>query len=151
MADRNTFVLPRVEQVALIVKDLETTATYLSATLGIGPFRISERRGPTKVYGKPTVASRKLGIANMGGVDLELIQGLEPGTPYYDFIYSKGEVMQHLRFAPVANLDRIVDYLVDKGFKVAYAGEHAGRRFAYLASEKAKGLILEFVQPPAQE
>ena len=147
MVAKNKFVLPEVEQIALIVKDLETTAAYLSSSLGIGPFRISERHGPTKVHGEPTLAKRKLGIAKMGGVDLELIQALEAGTPYYEFIYSKGEVLQHIRFAPVEDLDQTLDYLEEKEFKVVYSGEHAGRRFAYLGSEKAKGLILEFVQP----
>ena len=146
MVDKEKFVLPKVEQIALIVKDLETTMAYLSSSLGIGPFRISERCGPTKVNGAPTLAKRKLGIAKMGGVDLELIQALEPGTPYYDFIYSKGEVLQHIRFAPVDDLDQTVSYLERKGFKVVYSGEHTGRRFAYLESENAKGLILEFVQ-----
>ncbi len=146
MADQSKFVLPAVEQVALIVKDLEATAAYLSSSLGIGPFRISERHGATRVNGKPTLAKRKLGIANMGGVDLELIQALEAGTPYYDFINSQGEVLQHIRFAPVDDLDQTVAYLEGKGFKTVYSGQHAGRRFTYLQSEKAKGLILEFVQ-----
>ncbi len=66
MVDKNKFVLPEVEQIALIVKDLETTAAYLSSSLGIGPFRISERYGPTKVCGEPTLAKRKLGIVKMG-------------------------------------------------------------------------------------
>jgi hypothetical protein len=146
MVDQGKFVLPPVEQVALIVKNLEKTAEYLSSSLGIGPFRISERHGLTEVYGEPTLARRKLGIARMGGLDLELIQGLEVGTPYYDFINSKGEVLQHIRFAPVEDLDQTVTYLEEKGFKVVYSGGHEGRRFAYLESENAKGLILEFVQ-----
>ena len=146
MIKKNKFVLPEVEQIALIVKDLETTAAYLSSSLGIGPFRISERYGPTKVYGEPALAKRKLGIGKMRGLDLELIQALEPGTSYYNFIYSKGEVLQHIRFAPVNDLDQTVTYLEEKEFKVVYSGEHAGRCFAYLESENAKGLILEFTQ-----
>ncbi|MFH1639973.1 MAG: VOC family protein [Chloroflexota bacterium] len=142
----NKFVLPEVEQVALIVKDLEQTAAYLSASLGIGPFRISERSGPTEVNGNPTVAKRRLGIAKMGGIDLELIQGLEPDTPYFDFINSKGEALQHIRFAAVEDLDLWVAHLAEKGFKLVYGGEHSGSRFAYLESERAKGLILEFLQ-----
>ncbi len=145
VADKK-FILPKVEQVALIVKDLEKTAAFLSSTLGIEPFRISERSSPVTVNGKPTFAKRKLGIANMGGVDLELIQPLEDGTPYYDFIRAKGEALQHIRFAPVPDLNRTVAYLEEKGFKTVYSGEYAGGRFAYMESEKAKGLILEFVQ-----
>ena len=146
MVMENKFVLPKVEQVAIIVKDVELTAAYLSSTLGIGPFRISERSGETMVYGKRTLAKRRLGIAEMGGIDLELIQGLEAGTPYYDFINGRGEGLQHIRFAPVGDLNRTVGYLEEKGFKLVYGGEHAGGRFAYMESEMAKGFILEFVK-----
>ncbi|MBM2824646.1 MAG: methylmalonyl-CoA/ethylmalonyl-CoA epimerase [Dehalococcoidales bacterium] len=140
------FVLPKVEQVAVVVDDLEATAAYLSASLGIEPFRISERSGPVTVNGRPTRAQRKLGIARMGGIDLELIQPLETGTPYDDFIKSRGPGLQHIRFAPVADLKQTVAYLEAKGFKLAYGGEHAGSHFAYMESEKAKGFVLEFVQ-----
>jgi methylmalonyl-CoA/ethylmalonyl-CoA epimerase len=142
----NEFVLPKVEQVALIVKDREAVAEFLSSSLGIGPFRMSERSGPVTVSGKPSKATRRLGIAMMGGMELELIQPMEPNTPYYNFVMSRGEAIQHIRFAPVPDLDKAVAYLEGKGFKVAYAGEHAGSRFAYLESDKAKGLVLEFVQ-----
>jgi catechol 2,3-dioxygenase-like lactoylglutathione lyase family enzyme len=142
----NKFVLPKMEQVALIVKDLESTAAFLSSTLGIGPFNFSERSSPVTVGGKPSFAKRKLGIAKMGGIDLELIQPEEAGTPYYNFIFSKGEALQHVRFAPVDDLDKTVAYLEGKGFKTAYAGEFGGGRFAYMESDKAKGLVLEFTQ-----
>ena len=141
----NKFVLPKMEQVALIVKDLQATAAFLSDTLGIGPFIFSERNSPVTVNGKPSFARRKLGIAKMGGVDLELIQPMEPGTPYYNFVFSKGEVLQHVRFAPVEDLDKTITYLEGKGFKTAYAGEFGGNRFAYMESDKAQGLVLEFV------
>ena len=148
MVTDSKFVLPRVEQVAVIVRNLEETAAYLSSTLGIEPFRISERSGPVTVGGKPATAKRRLGIAKMGGIDLELIQGLDPGTPYYNFINSRGEGLQHIRFAPVPDLAKTVSYLEEKGFKLVYGGEHQGSRFAYLESAKAKGFILEFVQRP---
>ena len=82
----------------------------------------------------------------MGGVDLELIQPLESGTPYHDFITARGEALQHVRFAPVPDLNKMVAYLEGKGFKTVYSGEYASGRFAYMESENAKGLILEFVQ-----
>ncbi len=140
------FVLPKMEQVALIVKNMEETAAFLSESLGMGPFQFSERSSPVTVGGKPSFAKRKLGIAKMGGIDLELIEPEEPGTPYYNFVAGKGEAIQHVRFAPVEDLDRTIAYLEGKGFKVAYAGAYGGGRFAYLESDKAKGLVLEFVQ-----
>ena len=142
----NKFVLPKMEQVALIVKDLESTAAFLSASLGIGPFNFSERSSPVTVGGKPSFAKRKLGIAKMGGIDLELIQPEEAGTPYYNFIFSKGEALQHVRFAPVDDLNKTVAYLEGKGFKLVYGGEFGGGCFAYMESDKAKGLVLEFTQ-----
>ena len=139
------FVLPKMEQVALIVKDVNATAAFLSETLVIGPFTFSERDSPVTVNGKPSHARRKLGIAKMGGIDLELIQPMEPGTPYYNFVMARGEALQHVRFAPVEDLDKTIAYLESKGFKTAYAGEFGGNRFAYMESDKAKGLVLEFV------
>ncbi len=144
----DNFVLPKVEQVAIIVDDLESTAAFLSSSLGIESFRISERSGPVTVNGKSTRAKRRLGIATMGGIDLELIQPMETGTPYYSFIKSRGSGLQHIRFAPVADLKQTVAYLEAKGFKLAYGGEYAGSHFAYMESEKAKGFVLEFVQRP---
>ena len=144
----NKFVLPKVEQVAVICKDLDSTAAFLSKTLGIGPFVFSERNSPVTVDGKPSNARRKLGIAPMGGVDLELIQPMEPGTPYYNFVMARGEGMQHIRFAPVADLKQTVANLEKMGYKTAYAGDFGGSSFAYMESEKAKGFVLEFVQRP---
>ncbi len=153
MAVEKKFVLPKVEQVAMAVKDLESTAAYLSSCLGIGPFQISDRYSSTMVHGKPTMAKRKVGIASMGGVDLELIQPMEEDTPYYDFMNSRGEGLQHIRFSPVDDLNQTVAYLEEKGFKLVYSGKqnsgvHSGSLFAYMESERAKGFILEFVQRP---
>ncbi len=146
MAPEKKLTLPKIDQIALIVKDLNQTAEYLSSSLGLEPFRITERNSPVTIGGKPTTANRRLGLAQMGGIELELIQALEPGTPYDDFINAKGEALQHIRFAPVDNMDEILTNLYSKGFEVVYSGEFSGRRFAYLESNRAKGLILEFIQ-----
>jgi len=55
-------------------------------------------------------------------------------------------VLQHIRFAPVNNLEQVTSCLEGKGFKVKYSGNYAGSSFAYFESPKAKGLILEFVE-----
>ena len=146
MAQEKKFVLPKVDQIALICKNLDNTAAYLTSALGLEPFRIHERNNEVAVGGKKTTANRRLGVAQLGGIQLELIQSLDPGTPYDKFITAKGEVLQHIRFAPVDNLDEIIAYLDTKGFKLAYSGGFKDMRFAYLESAQAKGLILEFVQ-----
>jgi methylmalonyl-CoA/ethylmalonyl-CoA epimerase len=140
------FVLPRVEQVAVICKDRDATAAFLAETLGIGPFVFSERNSPVTVNGKPSHARRRLAIAPMGGVDIELIQPMEPGTPYYNFVMARGEGMQHIRFAPVTDLKATVAYLEKLGYKTAYTGDFGGSSFAYMESDKAKGFVLEIVQ-----
>ncbi|MDD5082069.1 MAG: VOC family protein [Dehalococcoidales bacterium] len=147
MAAKGKLVLPRVAQIALIVKNMEKTASYLSSSLGIGPFQFSERVGPATVDGKPTQARRKLGIIELKDIQLELIEGPDKGTPYYDFIYARGEGWQHIRFETFESaddLDRWIDHLKGHGWKVKYAGEYGGGRFAYLESDQAKGCILEF-------
>ena len=143
------FTLPKVEQVAVICKDLDSTAAFLASTLGIGPFVFSERNSQVTVDGKQSNARRKLGIAPMGGVDIELIQPMEPGTPYYKFVMARGEGIQHIRFAPVADLKATVANLEKMGYKTAYAGDFGGSSFAYMESDKAKGFVLEFVQRKA--
>lgn len=139
-------ILPKVAQVALTVNDLQATAAFLSETLGIGPFQLSERISSTKLNGKDIKARRKIGTAKMGGIDLELIEAPEPNSPYYKFVHTRGEGLQHIAFTPIEDLDKMVAYLKGKGYKAVYAGEYEGNRFAYMESDKAKGLILEFVQ-----
>lgn len=145
MAQNNRISLPKVEQVGIAVKDLEKTSAYLSSVLEIEPFQILERTGPATAYDKPTVARRKLGLTRIGGMELELIQAMEKGSPYYNFVYSRGEGLQHIRFAPVDNLEKLIARLQGIGFKVLYYSEHSGDCFAYMESEGAKGFIIEVV------
>lgn len=153
MVEEKKFVMPKFNQVALVVKDLESTAAFLSDSLGIGPFQICDRNMPRTIYGKTSMAKRRVGNAKMGEVDLELIQPMEEGTPYYNFMHSRGEGLQHISFVPVEDLKETVAHFEEKGFKVVYGGEHtggdlAGTLVAYMESEKAKGFIIEFVQRP---
>ena len=66
-----------IDQVCLVVRNMEKTIKQLNLLMNIGPFEIRENDRPDDiVHGRRTRVQAKLGFAQAGAVELELI---EPG------------------------------------------------------------------------
>lgn len=135
----------KVIQVGIVVKDIEKTVERLTA-LGIGPFE-SHSLSPDREewYGdKRMYADFKFRVANIGDVQIELIQPVSGNSPHKDFLESKGEGIQHIACA-VKDVQKEVDKLTQLGVKILLRAKiSGGGGVAYC--DLGSGIIVELIE-----
>ncbi|HLW59128.1 MAG TPA: VOC family protein [bacterium] len=151
------FPLSRVDQIALVVRDLDAVMRRYWETLGVGPWKVYTY-GPPLVremtyHGRRQDYRMRLALAQAGAQTIELIQPLSPPNIYADHLDRKGEGLHHLGvFVPA--LDEAVADAQRRGFAVLQSGRGYGRLgdggFAYLDTEALFGVILELIEIPRE-
>jgi methylmalonyl-CoA/ethylmalonyl-CoA epimerase len=139
--------------VALVVRDMDRAVKYFEA-LGVGPFP-PFLGGPgmsftgKSVRGEPSDYDMdlRIGRADMGGLQIELIQPLKGRSIYDEFLEEKGEGLHHLAFM-VEDIDAETAALEKKGFKVVQTGAMPNTRWAYFEAEASGGMLIELCQAP---
>lgn len=140
-----------VYQIGVVVRDMDQAVRYYEA-LGIGPFESPKGAAPILerlVHGKPAPdVKNRISTAQMGEVQLELVQPISGESVQKEFLDTHGEGVNHLGFL-VDDLHREVARLVEKGFRVISSGKLAdGLAFAYLDTDRIGGIVFELIQPP---
>jgi methylmalonyl-CoA/ethylmalonyl-CoA epimerase len=113
----------RLLHVGVAVKDMDKAVKRLES-LGIGPFEPLGLKKPFvkgHFHGRPYKPNTKTLAANMGNIQLELIQPISGESPYQEFLESKGEGIQHLTFA-VNDLDKEEAKFTAQGVEVTMSG-----------------------------
>lgn len=151
------FPLTRVNQIALVVRDLDATMRRYWERLGIGPWKVY-------TYGPPLVKSMtyrdrahdyrmRLALAQVGDLQLELIQPLPGESIYVEHLERKGEGLHHIGVF-VTSLDQGISEVTKRGYSVLQSGRGYGRwgdgGFAYLDTEDSFGTILELIEVPRE-
>jgi catechol 2,3-dioxygenase-like lactoylglutathione lyase family enzyme len=117
----------KINQIGIVVKDLELVAENYWNILGIGPWRIFNWEAPfiydRKYHGKPVCAREKIALAQVGDVQLELLQPVEGPSIYADWIEEHGEGLHHLNFL-VNDVDEIAGQLEAEGFRSMQSGRY---------------------------
>jgi len=126
----------KIDQIGVVTDNLDRLAEYFKENFGVD-FAIFE----TEQEG----GKLKIGLTNLGEVQLELIQVVEGETIHADFLRRKGGGLHHIGFF-VKDLDEKLRIAREKGINVVERGEIAGVRYAYLDTEKDVGITLEFIQ-----
>lgn len=139
-------------QVGILVKDVEETARKLQKLMGIGPFKIMEPdyRDLT-FHGKVGKFKIRLGLAQAGSIQIELMQPLYGETIYNEFAERKGYGLHHLGIRTV-DMERSMKEMKARGFHVIQSGNREGVKWAYLSTEEQTGVVfelLEIKQPPS--
>jgi hypothetical protein len=136
----------QLTQVGVVVKDVKQVAERL-AFLGIGPFQ--EMKLPPDrqelFRGKPALADARIMGAQLGGIQLELIQPLALESPHREFLETKGEGIQHIMVA-VDDIEKEIKRLTDKGCTVLLDIRMPGGRHGAYIDLHAGGIILEMFQ-----
>ncbi len=128
----------KVDQIGIVVKDMEATMKFYERMFGIDPF-------PT-VESNINSAKLKIGLFQLGEMQIELIQVLEGETIHSKFIEKRGEGLHHLGFF-VEDIEKELARLEKRGVKVLERGTFLGVvEFAYLDTEKSLGVVLELIQ-----
>lgn len=147
-----TPVFKKVLQVGLVVRDLDKTMDTCTRIMGIGPWQVhhldKESLKDVTVNGEPANLSMKVAFANIGNVQIELIQPLEHGGIYASFLEERGEGLHHIACA-VDDYDETVARLAREGIGVVQGGATSdGMGFAYLDTTEVMGCITEIYKMP---
>ncbi len=140
-------------QVGVVVKDLDESMRELTEVFGIGPFRViqcppAEREGQQFYYGAPARFRTRQAFADLGAIELELIEPLEGRTIWSDFLAQHGPGIHHIRFN-VPNLEAVVEHLADRGIGVTQegAGIRDGTYWANFDTDDRVGFTIEIMKP----
>jgi len=138
-------------QSAWVVDDVEAAALRWAETLGVGPFFVSEYHEglleDTMYRGKATPITMKTALAQVGDMQIELIQPLGNHSNVYRDTVPVGTTAFHHVGVWSNDLDADATSYVDKGFEIAArgrAGEMAG--FVYIDTSAVLGHMTELVK-----
>jgi catechol 2,3-dioxygenase-like lactoylglutathione lyase family enzyme len=142
-------------QCGFVVKDLDACVRVYYERFGVGGWQIYTY-GPAilnrMIYrGKDTVYSSRIGLNNISGTRIELIQPLEGRTVYTDFIEKHGYGLHHLGIY-VDDIRAAITEAEAAGIAVTMEGGGHGLDgdgyFAYLDTEDTLGTTYELIQRP---
>ncbi len=139
--------LQNILQVCVVVEDLREAMRHYWEVLGIGPWKIYTFEPPdltdTTLRGAPEPYSMKVGLAQIGNVQWELIQPLTGRSTYREFLEQKGGGLHHV-LVQVENYDDTLKELQKRDIGVLMGGSWRGATYAYADTEKSLGTVLEF-------
>jgi len=141
--------VPHLHQVALVVKDLQKTMENYWNILGIGPWDVFDMRPPMfsnlTYHGKPGQFVVKVGLAQVGTTELEVIEPVSGDNVYSDFMLEHGEGLHHVQFI-VDNADETTQIMSEEGFSVLQSGHVNDGVFVYYDTVDALKTIWEVWQ-----
>ncbi len=145
MADSSTHSLDlkEVSQIGIVVRDSAKVMESWSALFNIGPWTVRDVE-LTDTEGR--AGKIRLCFADMGGLQLELIEPLEGKTFHAQALEEHGEGLHHLGFH-VDDVDAEARNLEAQGGKVLSAMPGI---FAYLDTGGPGGVIFEVIRRPRQ-
>ncbi len=132
-----------IDQIGIVVKDVDKVIESWGKLFGIGPWTTREMETTDRAGRK---AKTKLAFAEIGPLQIELIQSVEGKTFYGDFLERHGEGIHHLGVR-VEDVDAEAADLGKNGVKILF-----GRpgRFAYLDTGNPGGVMYELIQKPKE-
>jgi catechol 2,3-dioxygenase-like lactoylglutathione lyase family enzyme len=114
-----------IKQIAIVVENLELVAENYWNILGIGPWSIYRWEAPSvfdrRYHGRPAWAREKIALAEVGDVELELVQPVDGDSIYRDWLDEHGEGLHHLKFL-VDDVDETAGILAKEGFPSIQSG-----------------------------
>lgn len=140
-----------ITQLGIVVRDLDKSMQLYQELLGIGDWADMEIPGDIfdfLTYKGNSVqnACFRTGMADVGSLQIELIQPVEGDLPYFDFLKDHGEGLHHIGHFYVPDIDGAVRDFEAKGFPCTFAGATPGTKFAYVDMTRVLGVIVELVE-----
>nr|MDO8098704.1 VOC family protein [Candidatus Njordarchaeota archaeon] len=137
--------LGTLKQIGIVVRNTDKVLEYYEKTLGLGHFDsfVSER------VTKEGKAKLKLSVAQVGGIQIEVIEVVEGETIHSQFLKKGREGLHHIGFF-VNDIEKRLKELEQKGVKVLERGRIplVGIEYAYLDTERISGVIFELIKNP---
>lgn len=147
--------LPPVTQIGVVVRDLDQAMEYYTKIFGLGPFNPVLDFKPDKNWymGERLPLHLRLGRAEWGAMDFELVQPLEGKSIHQDFLDTHGEGLHHLGI-DVDNYDEVVGMMNQAGFRPLQAVEiflpmnDSWAKATYFDTQKIGGVVIEVLWRP---
>ena len=140
--------LKEFSQVALVVKNIEASANRLAELFGVAVPKANTTDPAEKAHtiyrGAPTEARAKLAFFRLGQISLELIEPIGGPSTWQESLDKNGEGFHHLAFR-VADMERGLAYLKQKGCEVIQTGDFTGGCYAYVDATRAMGCVIELL------
>jgi catechol 2,3-dioxygenase-like lactoylglutathione lyase family enzyme len=142
MAPSGDSLFERVDQIGVVVRDLDECVRTYEKVLGENAFVTVEGEEPAVLAGKREVIIRgKLAFAQLGSVQLELIEIKDGPSIHLDFLEKNGEGIHHVGIL-VSDFDARLKEFRDRGIDILQQGKGM-RRYAYLDT---KPIMLELIE-----
>ena len=147
--------LQKVVQIAIVTRDIESSAKRWSDLLGLPANPITTTRPGKEVSmvvdGKPSDARVKLTFFKLGQVVLELMQPLGGASSWQKGLDRNGESVHHIGLQ-VSDLDGSMKLLESLGYKQEHRGRYDKQNgdYVYYDTEKALGVIIELLHSDAK-
>ena len=140
-------------QIGVVVDDLDQRLKVLTEVFGLGPFRVidwppADRSDiERRYYDEPTNFTARMAFAELGPIELELIQPVAGKSIWADFLAQHGPGIHHIRFN-VLDMQPVVDYLAGHGIGIAQMGSgiRPGTTWANFDTEASVGFTIEVMQ-----
>ena len=135
-----------IHQIGYVVRDVKASMDQW-VRLGVGPWFYIDNvvTDYFRYRGEDSAMSMSVAIANLGDIQLELIQPTNDAPSMYrDFLESGREGAQHVAYW-TTNYQDLYDQAIADGYTVAQEGSIGGElgRFAYLDTEFDQGTVIE--------
>lgn len=153
--DRLPFLAGGISQVALVVEDLDEAVERYATAFGVGPWHFYTYGKPLlrrmSYQGRPAGYRMRIAMAQVGPMNIELIESLEGPSVYEDFIAKHGYGVHHLG-VQVDDADAAIAQAQAAGVGMLQDGSGFGPdgdgHFAYLDTERELGVMLELREAP---
>jgi methylmalonyl-CoA/ethylmalonyl-CoA epimerase len=140
-----------LHHISIVVRNIDEAVKFYTS-IGIGPF---EHYPPLREYAKLNVPDEigfhnlEIKVAQIGPVQIQLIQPGKGKSLYRDFLMKKGEGVFHLGFA-VDDVDKSEAEVKKLGLNVLSSGRREdGGGFSYLDTDEKGGVTLLIRQNPS--
>lgn len=145
MKSTHRIELPPLRQLGIVVRDLERTRASIERYLAIGPFKVFEFDQKAITADGSEISSRiKVGLAESGPVQIELIEPIRGENIYTEFLSKRGEGLHHLAYE--VDSFAIVEALERAGGKRIFHYDYGPFAFAYLHVPEFGDTPLEFLR-----
>ena len=138
-------------QIGWVVKDLKVAVKFFTEAMGAKNFGkaqiIRAQEFDATWYGEPCIAETLVSMAYTGETFIELIQPLSGRSMFHDYLEKNpAGGVQHIAYStPVANLDKVIAGLKDKGYPVIATYDTPIAKIIFVDSYKDVGVVTEIM------
>lgn len=132
--------IKRINHIAVLVDDLETTLEFWQDALGLELTEIQELPGE----------QAKIAFLPTGDSEIELVKPTSDDSGLARYLEKRGPGMHHICLE-VDDIDGMLERLKQKGIQLINEGAKTGadgRRYAFIHPKSAHGVMVELYQLP---